>query len=61
MSRANPGQITIVYKEIADGGELIFSTLDTSLISALHVWFDSQLSDHGKDAASVHSHEDMKK
>ena len=33
------------------GGELIlYTTEDPSMVEAIHVWFDAQLSDHGHHA-----------
>jgi hypothetical protein len=41
---------------------LAYKTPDTSLVAALHPWFDAQLSDHGTDAMGGHIHHDgMKK
>lgn len=52
LKAAKPGQIKIEYKEVPSGAELIYRTEDTSLVSALHNWFDAQLSDHGTDAVA---------
>lgn len=50
LRAATPGHIAIIYEEVADGGELIYKTSDATLITAIHQWFDAQLSDHGNDA-----------
>jgi hypothetical protein len=50
LKAAKPGQITINYRDIKDGGELSYQTADKKLVTALHQWFYAQLSDHGKDA-----------
>lgn len=55
LKNAKPGQIAIDYQDVEGGAELIYTTSDASLVSALHKWFDAQLSDHGKDAMEGHS------
>ncbi|SDO47575.1 hypothetical protein SAMN04489798_3049 [Pseudomonas arsenicoxydans] len=55
LKTAKPGQISIVYQDVEGGAELIYNTSDASLVTALHKWFDAQLSDHGKDAMEGHS------
>ncbi|APV41870.1 aspartate carbamoyltransferase [Pseudomonas frederiksbergensis] len=55
LKTARPGQISIVYQDVEGGAELIYKTSDASLVTALHQWFDAQLSDHGKDAMEGHS------
>ncbi|MNO81185.1 hypothetical protein D3C76_724180 [compost metagenome] len=55
LKTARPGQISIVYQDVEGGAELIYKTSDASLGTALHQWFDAQLSDHGKDAMEGHS------
>jgi hypothetical protein len=54
LGAAKPGQISIAYRDVDGGGELIFRSSDPGLVSALHVWFDAQLSDHGNDAMDGH-------
>jgi len=49
---ASKGKFDVQYHEIPDGAELIFESPDTTVISAIHKWFDAQLIDHGKDAKS---------
>jgi hypothetical protein len=40
------------YKKLSDGAELTFTSTYPAVIKALHIWFDAQLKDHGKDARS---------
>lgn len=47
---AGAGRIEIVYADIPAGGQIRYRTNDRSLVSALHAWFDAQVSDHGADA-----------
>jgi hypothetical protein len=54
LKAAKPGDIQVLYRELEGGAELHYRTTDAKLISALHDWFDAQLSDHGKDATPGH-------
>ena len=56
LKGAKPGQVAIDYKDVDSGAELTYRTADAKLLSALHSWFDAQLSDHGADAMSGHRH-----
>jgi hypothetical protein len=56
LKAAKPGQMAIDYKEVFAGAELTYRTSDPKLVSALHQWFDAQLSDHGADAMAGHMH-----
>jgi len=63
LKAAKSGQIKIVYKELPDGAEVIYSTHIEKLKLAIHQWFDAQLSDHARHAipgnhdSSHHHHE----
>lgn len=50
LKPAQPGQVSIEYKDVKAGAELTFRTEDPKRVAALHKWFDAQLSDHGADA-----------
>lgn len=56
LKAAKSGAIAIDYKNISGGGELTYTTKDRALVSALHKWFDAQVSDHGQDAMAGHDH-----
>ncbi|MGB7479343.1 MAG: aspartate carbamoyltransferase [Burkholderiaceae bacterium] len=56
LRAAKPGQIAIDYREVEGGAELVFGSADGRLVSALHQWFDAQVSDHGRDAMAGHGH-----
>ncbi len=45
-------QLSIVYSEIENGGQIVYSAEIPELVEALHLWFDQQLSDHGSHAQS---------
>jgi hypothetical protein len=62
LKASKPGQIEINYKEVRDGAQLTYTTTEAGLVAALQKWFDTQLSDHGKDAMEGHVlHDGMKK
>ena len=56
LKAAQPGQIAIRYRELKTGAEIIYSSPNPGLVSALHRWFDAQLADHGHDAMAGHDH-----
>ena len=56
LKAAKTGQIAIVYRDINEGAELRYETVNVTLVAALHKWFDAQLSDHGKDAIEGQAH-----
>ncbi|MGW3353617.1 hypothetical protein ACWDA3_61005 [Nonomuraea rubra] len=43
-------RIDIRYTEAPDGARITYTTTDTSLVAALHAWFDAQVTDHGQHA-----------
>ena len=51
LQESKPGQIEITYKDVNAGAELNYVTSNTELVSAIHSWFDAQVSDHGDDAS----------
>ncbi|MFC6022542.1 hypothetical protein ACFP2T_41100 [Plantactinospora solaniradicis] len=48
--RAGAARIRIDYRELPDGAQLDYLTAEPALLSALHAWFDAQVSDHGRHA-----------
>ncbi|MCK5729239.1 MAG: aspartate carbamoyltransferase [Methylococcales bacterium] len=56
LKKATPNQIKIVYKELPNGAKITYSTEIPLLTSAIHQWFDAQLSDHARHAISGHPH-----
>lgn len=58
LEAAKPGQWSLDCKEVKAGAELRYRTADAKLVTALHQWFDAQLSDHGQDAMAGHRHHD---
>ena len=55
LKKATPTQINIVYEDLPNGAKITYSTDIPLLISAIHQWFDAQLSDHARHAISGHS------
>lgn len=56
LEAAKPGEIAIAYRDIEGGAQLTYRSANPSLVSALHAWFDAQVSDHGADAMAGHAH-----
>ncbi|MBU1439751.1 MAG: aspartate carbamoyltransferase [Gammaproteobacteria bacterium] len=56
LKAAKPGAVAVAYRDVKGGAELSYRTNDPKLVSAIHRWFDAQLSDHGADAMSGHGH-----
>jgi hypothetical protein len=49
---AGAAKISVEYTALPNGAQIAYITQDPQLITALHQWFDAQLSDHGHDAMS---------
>ena len=45
-------KLDVDYKPLSRGAKLTFASNDSTVIHAVHTWFDAQLKDHGKDARS---------
>ena len=43
-------RMSIAYREIDAGAEILYTTEDAPLVTAIHAWFDAQLQDHGEHA-----------
>ncbi|NAS24495.1 aspartate carbamoyltransferase [Herbidospora sp. NEAU-GS84] len=43
-------RIDVRYAEASAGAQITYTTSDPALISALHAWFDAQVTDHGQHA-----------
>jgi hypothetical protein len=56
LKAAPAGAIGISYRNVPGGAQLSYRTRRPELVSALHEWFDAQLSDHGPDAMAGHEH-----
>ncbi len=47
---AGAGRIDIRYAEIPGGAQISYDSVDSSVVSAIHRWFDAQLQEHGHHA-----------
>ncbi len=47
---ARAEEIDIRYSDLLDGAKIEYDTSDPALVTALHDWFDAQVSDHGDHA-----------
>lgn len=54
LRAARPGELKIDYRDVRDGGEIVYRSEQPRLVAAIHEWFDAQLSDHGHDAMAGH-------
>ena len=43
-------ELTIVYTPLDNGAQILYTTEDETLITAIHDWFATQTSDHGPHA-----------
>lgn len=48
--QAGASRIKVSYSPLSTGAEIIFTTTDIKLLTAVHRWFGAQLSEHGADA-----------
>lgn len=48
--RAGYAQIKVTYAELPDGAQIRYTTSEPAIVTALHAWFQAQLSDHGGHA-----------
>lgn len=53
LKKAKPGEM-VRYQDVPQGGTIRYATKNASLVTAIHRWFDAQLSDHGADAREGH-------
>jgi hypothetical protein len=56
LKGAKPGELRVLYTEIPAGGQIEYFAKSDQMISAIHEWFDAQVSDHGHDAVEGHQH-----
>ena len=54
LREARSGALKIEYRDLPEGGAIVYHSNDARLVAALHEWFDAQLSDHGRDAMAGH-------
>lgn len=54
LKMAKADDIKFEYKDLENGGQIHFSSEYPQFVSALHEWFDAQISEHGNPAQSGH-------
>lgn len=59
LTKAKPDALSIQYIELEQGAKITYSSTDTTLIDAIHQWFDAQLNDHARHAVMHRSHHKM--
>lgn len=59
LRHAKSEQISILYTDLPKGAEITYSTDEPLLITAIHQWFDAQLSEHARHAISGHASHSM--
>ncbi len=59
LRNAKPKDLSILYREIADGAEITYTSEDVTIIHAIHQWFDAQLNDHARHAVMHRQHHGM--
>ena len=55
LRSAEKGALSIIYKELPDGAQIDYTSEKADLVTAIHQFFDAQLSDHARHAVSGHS------
>jgi hypothetical protein len=61
LRTAEKGTLSIIYKELPDGGQIDYTSEKSDLVTAIHQFFDAQLSDHARHAVSGHENHHMGK
>jgi hypothetical protein len=59
LKTAGPTAMQLQYRDVEGGASITYTSKDPELQTALHQWFDAQLSDHGHDAVAGHDHSMM--
>lgn len=56
--KADYRHIRVEYKPLPEGGQILYTTQQLSVVAALHDWFKAQLADHGHHASEekIHNH-----
>jgi hypothetical protein len=55
LRSAEKNTLSITYKELPDGAQIDYTSEKADLVTAIHQFFDAQLSDHARHAVSGHS------
>jgi hypothetical protein len=55
LRTAKKGALSIIYKELPEGAQIDYSSEHPDLVTAIHQFFEAQLSDHARHAVSGHT------
>lgn len=56
LKAVRAGELSVAYREVEGGAELVYRSAVPDVVRALHQWFGAQLADHGQHAAEGHGH-----
>ena len=60
LKKAEKGTLNIIYKDLPDGAQLDYFSEKADLVTAIHQFFEAQLSDHARHAVSGHENHHSK-
>ena len=60
LKNAPKGTLSIIYKTLPDGAQINYSSEVPDLVTAIHQFFEAQLSDHARHAVSGHANHHFK-
>jgi hypothetical protein len=55
LRAAEKGTLSIIYKDLPDGGQIDYTSEKSDLVTAVHQFFEAQLSDHARHAIAGHT------
>jgi len=61
LKNAAYDEITLQFRILANGAEIVYTAKSPVLIDAIHQWFDAQLSDHARHSTMHQLHHRMHK
>jgi len=56
LQNAKPEELSLQYQDLSNGAEITYTAKKTELITAIHQWFDAQLSDHARHSTMHRTH-----
>jgi len=56
LQNAKADELLLQYRELENGAEITYSAKKPELITAIHQWFDAQLSDHARHSTMHRLH-----
>jgi len=61
LKNAKPETLSLQYRDLSNGAEITYTAKKPELITAIHQWFDAQLSDHARHSSMHRTHHMMHK